>query len=67
MESFSTAALDVGGSTAARIWGHQWVKMLGLLYNSVTTGSLGGTSAEGKAARVRVQLEIERIMGGLSS
>jgi nucleoporin GLE1 len=43
------------------------VKLLALLYEGVTVGMgggkiIGGDTAEGKAARVRVQLEIERIM-----
>ncbi|KAG1853314.1 GLE1-like protein-domain-containing protein [Suillus tomentosus] len=63
------AALDVGGMEAKFIWGNQWVKMLELLYEGATTGIggvagklLGGQTPEGKAARVRVQLQIERIM-----
>lgn len=59
------AALDVGGVQAARVWGHQWVKVLGLLYEVVGSGKLGGTTPEGKAGRVRVQLEIERIMAAI--
>ncbi|KAI0336994.1 hypothetical protein BDW22DRAFT_1340666 [Trametopsis cervina] len=66
------AALDVGGVSAREIWGVQWVKLLGVLYEGVTAGLfgeegrlIGGKSAEGTAARVRVQLEIERIMGVL--
>lgn len=62
-------ALDVLGTDAKVVWGKQWIKVLALLYQSVTEGiggdarlSVGGESAEGKAARVRVQLEIERIM-----
>ncbi|KAG1786952.1 GLE1-like protein-domain-containing protein [Suillus plorans] len=63
------AALDVGGMEAKFIWGNQWVKMLELLYEGATTGIggvagklLGGQTPEGKAARVRVRLQIERIM-----
>ena len=42
--------------------------MLALLHEGVTRGLgdgsvVGGQSAEGKAAKVRVELEIERIMG----
>jgi nucleoporin GLE1 len=64
----SAAALDVFGLEAKSVWGNQWVKMLSLLYEGVTVGLgegaiIGGQSAEGKAARTRVQLEIERIMG----
>ena len=54
---------------AKEIWGVQWVKMLEVLYEGVTEGIngqkdrlIGGQSPEGIAARVRVQLEIERIM-----
>ncbi|KIM76818.1 hypothetical protein PILCRDRAFT_826026 [Piloderma croceum F 1598] len=56
-------ALDVGGHLPAQIWGRQWIKLLALLYDGVMSGKVGGdTTAEGKAARVRVQLDIERIM-----
>lgn len=64
-----TASLDVLGSTARDIWGIQFVKLLGVVYQGVTEGlgakgefHIGGTTPEGKAARVRVQLEIEAIM-----
>jgi len=61
------AALDVIGLDALQIWGAQWVKMLALIYEGVTVGIgvdkyIGGTTPEGKAARVRVQLKIEEIM-----
>ncbi|KAI9063663.1 hypothetical protein FKP32DRAFT_1571751 [Trametes sanguinea] len=63
-------ALDVGGVLAREVWGQQWVRLLALLYEGVTVGYhglegrlIGGQSPEGIAARVRVQLEIERIMG----
>ncbi|TFK66010.1 hypothetical protein BDN72DRAFT_800509 [Pluteus cervinus] len=66
-------ALDVMGDQARDIWGQQFLKMLALIYQGVTSGLgskqaffIGGTSPEGKAARVRVQLEIERIMKGVS-
>ena len=41
--------------------------MLALLYEGVTVGLgggvlIGGQTAEGRAARARVQLEVERIM-----
>lgn len=60
-------ALDVFGQEAKSYWGVQWVKMLALIYEGVTQGfdkdrPIGGTSGEGKAARVRAQLEVERIM-----
>jgi len=65
------AALDVYGLEAKDVWGHQWIKILALMYDGVTAGigggrTVGGQSAEGKAARVRVQLEIERIMNVMS-
>ncbi|KAI0646290.1 GLE1-like protein-domain-containing protein [Trametes meyenii] len=62
-------ALDVGGLLAREVWGQQWVRLLALMYEGVTVGYhgqegrlIGGQSPEGTAARVRVQLEIERIM-----
>jgi len=55
--------LDVGGHLPAQIWGRQWIKLLALLYDGVKSGKVGGNiTAEGKAARVRVQLDIERVM-----
>ena len=61
------AALDVLGSYAKLVYGHQWNKMLALIYEGVTVGLgngkfIGGESAEGTAARVRVQLEVERLI-----
>ncbi|GJE98233.1 GLE1-like protein-domain-containing protein [Phanerochaete sordida] len=63
-------ALDVFGAKAKEIWGVQWIKVLELLYECATEGIngqqgrlLGGSAPEGIAARTRVQLEIERIMG----
>ena len=61
------AALDVLGSHALDVWGHQWVKMLELVYQGVTVGFaqgklIGGTSPEGTSARTRVLMEVERIM-----
>ncbi|KAJ7451697.1 GLE1-like protein-domain-containing protein [Mycena latifolia] len=60
-------ALDVLGSHALEVWGHQWVKMLELVYQGATVGFaegryIGGTSAVGNSARARVQMEVERIM-----
>lgn len=64
-----TAALEVGGADALKYWGHQWAKLLGLIYESATAGIpghdgrlIGGKSGEGTAARVRVQLEVERLL-----
>ena len=66
---YRAAALDVGGLLAREVWGQQWVRLLALMYEGVTVGYhgqqgrlIGGKSPEGIAARVRVQLEIERIM-----
>ena len=66
--------MDVAGIKAREIWGTQWVKLLSVLYEGATTGLfgeegrlIGGKSAEGIAARVRVQLEIERIMGAVTA
>jgi hypothetical protein len=68
------AALDVGGRRARQVWGKQWHKLLANIYQAATAGingdgtrMLGGSTPAGKAARVRVQLEIERIMGASSS
>ncbi|KAJ7069482.1 GLE1-like protein-domain-containing protein [Mycena amicta] len=62
-------ALDVVGSHALQVWGHQWVKMLELVYSGATIGFadkklVGGPSPEGIAARSRLKMEIERIMAG---
>ncbi|RDB15643.1 Nucleoporin gle1 [Hypsizygus marmoreus] len=62
-------ALDVMGSYARQLWGHQWNKLLELIYEGVSVGFgsgrfIGGSSPEGIAARVRVELEIERILLG---
>lgn len=63
------AALEIGGVQNLDYWGPQWIKLLGLVYDSATVGILGevgrllgGKEAEGIAARVRVQLEIEQLM-----
>ena len=60
------------GTYAKDIWGIQWIKMLALIYQGVTeglpTGSndekllIGGQSPEGRSARMRVLLVVERIM-----
>ncbi|KAF7982699.1 hypothetical protein HWV62_26536 [Athelia sp. TMB] len=60
------AALEVAGIQAAHNWGNQWIKVLGLTYEAVHSGKLGGNTPEGKAGRVRVQLEIERIIKAIS-
>ena len=68
-----TVALDVGGSLAREVWGQQWVRLLAVMYEGVSVGFhgqqgrlIGGESAEGVAARVRLQLEIERIVEDLA-
>lgn len=65
------AALNVMGHDALQIWGGQWIKLLALIYEGVTVGfgsnrCIGGQTAEGRASRVRVQLEIERIMSTIT-
>lgn len=68
-----SVGLSVIGTQAKAVYGRQWVKLLELLYRGVTQGvpspdgsgtmfTIGGASPEGKAAKVRVQLEIERVM-----
>ena len=70
MDTFA-AALEVMGAEAADIWGVQWIKVLQLIYEGASMGVfgqagklLGGDSPEGKAAKARVQMEIERIVSG---
>ncbi len=68
----SSVALDVLGKDALQIWGHQFVKVLRLIYDGATTGLgdggdgklLGGSTPDGIAARARVKLEVEAIMKG---
>ena len=65
-------ALDVGGARAKDIWGTQWIKVLAMVYEGVTTGmtgtgmKIGGDTPDGRAAQVRVQLEVERALRGTS-
>ncbi|KAF9062977.1 hypothetical protein BDP27DRAFT_1393990 [Rhodocollybia butyracea] len=64
-------ALDVLGADALQIWGHQFVKLLRLVYDGASEGLgdgklMGGTSPDGIAARARVKLEVENIMRGIS-
>jgi nucleoporin GLE1 len=60
-----SVALEVGGAHARDVWGSQWIKLIVLLYEGVTTDPtpLGGSGPETRASRVRLQLEIERVMG----
>jgi len=60
-----SVALEVGGSHARDVWGSQWIKLMALLYEGVTTepSPMGGSGPESRASRVRLQLEIERVMG----
>jgi nucleoporin GLE1 len=60
-----TVALEVGGSHARNVWGSQWIKLMALLYEGITTdpSPLGGSGLDARASRVRLQLEIERVMG----
>jgi nucleoporin GLE1 len=60
------ALLDVLGANAREAWGVQWVKLLALLYASAAGTApvlLGGDGPEARAARVRVMLEVERLLG----
>ena len=55
------------GSDACSAWGQQFKKVLAIIYSGVKEGLgdnkyIGGMSPEGKAARVRVELKIEKIM-----
>ncbi|KAI0300532.1 GLE1-like protein-domain-containing protein, partial [Multifurca ochricompacta] len=60
-----SVALEVGGARASGVWGSQWVKLMALLYEGVTTEPtpLGGSGPEARASRMRLQLAIERVMG----
>lgn len=54
------------------MWGQQWIKMLALIHEGITTGYekdklIGGDSAEGAAARTRVMVALENIMNGVQS
>jgi len=63
----NAVALEVGGAHARDVWGSQWIKLMVLLYEGLTTDPppLGGSGPEAHASRVRLQLEIERVMGKL--
>ncbi|KAI9465815.1 GLE1-like protein-domain-containing protein [Lactarius psammicola] len=62
-----SVALEVGGAHARDVWGSQWIKLMVLLYEGLTTDPppLGGSGPDAHASRVRLQLEIERVMGKL--
>lgn len=70
-------ALDIMGMDAKDIWGVQWIKVLGLIYQGVNEdlpkGSnderllMGGQSPEGKSARMRVLLQVEKIMATVTN
>jgi len=67
-----TAGLDVLGLEAKDIWGQQWIKMLALIHEGITTGHengnvIGGLTTEGAAARTRVMVALENIMNGVQS
>jgi nucleoporin GLE1 len=57
--------VEVGGAHARTVWGAQWTKLMALLYEGVMAdpARLGDSGPEGRASRMRLQLEIERVMG----
>ncbi|KAG6845684.1 hypothetical protein H0H87_004945 [Tephrocybe sp. NHM501043] len=60
-------ALDTMDIDGRKIWGHQYNKLLELIYEGVTTGYdaeklIGGTTPEAVAARSRVQMVVERLL-----
>ena len=59
--------MDVAGILAVQVWGQQWIKVLCILYDGVTTDGLGGTLPKGKTTRMRVQLKIEHVMVAVTS
>ncbi|KAF8962138.1 GLE1-like protein-domain-containing protein [Flammula alnicola] len=68
----SFSGLEVLGLEAVNVWGQQWIKMLALIHEGITTGYekdklIGGDSAEGAAARTRVMVALENIMNGVQS
>lgn len=63
-----TAALEVGGSQAKRMWGRQFVKLLAVMHkmlsDKATEEFVGGPNVEGRQGRTRVLLEVERLLKG---
>ncbi|KAG6839595.1 hypothetical protein C0991_001047 [Blastosporella zonata] len=65
----TTAALDSMDIEGRKIWGHQFNKLLELIYEGVTTGYeagklIGGTAPEAIAARSRVKTVVESLLLG---
>ncbi|KAF7314635.1 hypothetical protein MKEN_00937200 [Mycena kentingensis (nom. inval.)] len=61
--------LDILGPFALQVWGHQWVKMLELMYIGVTVGFagkklIGGSAPDGNAPRMRLKMEVEKVLAG---
>jgi len=55
---------------AGEVWGKQWSKVLALIHEGITSGYdkdklIGGDTAEGSAARTRVVVSLENIVGGV--
>ncbi|KAG6850415.1 hypothetical protein H0H93_013640 [Arthromyces matolae] len=62
-------ALDVMDADGRKLWGHQYNKLLELVYDGVTKGYepgklIGGPSPEASSARSRVKLTVERVLLG---
>lgn len=61
-----TAALEVGGSQAKRMWGRQFHKLLVVMQKTLsdktTEEMIGGPNVEGRQGRTRVLLEVERLL-----
>jgi nucleoporin GLE1 len=60
------------GFEAGQVWGKQWMKVLALIYEGITTGYdngklIGGDTAEGSAARTRVLVALENIVDGVQA
>uniref|UniRef100_A0A8H7XTQ4 mRNA export factor GLE1 n=1 Tax=Psilocybe cubensis TaxID=181762 RepID=A0A8H7XTQ4_PSICU len=65
-------ALDVLGLEACNVWGKQWIKMLMLIYEGITTGYengklIGGDSTESAHARTRITFTLGNIINGVKS